>query len=137
MFNRTLDKLTSLSRKQKGDQAEQLACEYLQAQGLTLITRNYHSRLGEIDLIMNDPGRGNLVFIEVRYRKSNQFGGAALSVTPKKQQRIIKTAMIYLQQHAPDAAARFDIVAISGSHSDNQQDNTTENTINWITDAFQ
>lgn len=65
-----------------GSQAEQLALNYLQQQGLTLITQNYHSRRGEIDLIMLD--ENTLVFVEVRYRKSAAYGSALESVNSQK-----------------------------------------------------
>ena len=129
-----LNRLTNQTRKQKGDEGEALACQYLQEQGLELVTTNFTSKFGEIDLIMNDAQRGNLVFIEVRYRKNNQYGGAAISVTPKKQRRIIKTALYYMQRHAPHTAARFDVVAIEGNINNSIQG---KNTINWIIDAFQ
>jgi putative endonuclease len=122
--------MNPFAKKQKGDRAEQLACDYLQNQGLKFVDNNFTSRFGEIDLIMRDPRRDNLVFIEVRYRKNTHFGGAAVSVVPKKQHRIIKTALYYMQQHEPDASARFDVVAIEG-------DMASENAINWIIDAFQ
>ncbi|MEE9352770.1 MAG: YraN family protein [Thiotrichaceae bacterium] len=123
-------KLAGLTSKQIGDKAEQIACDYLQKKGLTLITSNFTSRFGEIDLIMQDSKQTNTVFVEVRYRKNKQFGGAAISVTPQKQQRIIKTALYYMQQHEPDASARFDVVAIEGDISGGYE-------IDWIRDAFQ
>ena len=119
----------AFTKKQKGDKAEHQACRYLEKQGLKLITTNFYCRFGEIDLIMRDNQRDNLVFIEVRYRKNNHFGGAAISVTPQKQQRITKTALYYMQQNEPSASARFDVVAIEG-------DLNGENTINWIANAF-
>lgn len=125
-----LHKLGLITRKQKGDHAEQFACEYLQNQGLELITRNYNCRFGEIDLIMHDKNRDNTVFVEVRYRKNQQFGGAAISVTPQKQQKIIRTALHYMQKNAPDASARFDVIAIEGDINGKKE-------INWIVDAFQ
>jgi len=118
-----------LTRKQRGDKAEQVACDYLQRQSLKLITSNFTSRYGEIDLIMKDDKQENTVFIEVRYRKNKQFGGAAASVTPKKQQRIIKTSLHYMQQHDANASARFDVVAIEG-------DITGEYALEWIVNAF-
>ena len=119
----------TFTKKEKGDKAEQQACQYLEKKGLTLITTNFTSRFGEIDLIMRDEQQGNTVFVEVRYRKNNHFGGAAVSVTPKKQQRIINTALYYMQQQEPNSSARFDVVAIEG-------DINGENTINWIVNAF-
>lgn len=113
-------------RKFKGDQAENQACNFLQSKGLTLLARNFSIRAGEIDLIMQD--HDLLVFVEVRYRKNSNFGGAAMSVTPKKQQRIIKAALAYQQKHAPQSSMRFDVVAIDGEGKDRQ--------INWIDNAF-
>ena len=115
---------------QTGRHAEQLACEYLEQQGLELICRNYHAPGGEIDLIMRDGSQ--LVFVEVRYRSKSYFGSAAESVDFKKQQRIRHTALCYLQQTDPDCSARFDVVAIDKG----QAGKGLENNINWITNAF-
>ncbi len=107
-----------------GQQAEQQALAYLEKQGLKLVTQNYHSRRGEIDLIMEQSN--TLVFIEVRYRKSIKYGSALESINSQKQMRIIHTAQHYLQQHpSKHAAYRFDVVAINPSN------------INWVKDAFQ
>jgi len=116
-------------RAATGKQAEASACEYLQAQGLTLVERNYLCKRGEIDLIMQD--KHTTVFVEVRYRRNDRFGSSAESVDWRKQTKLLATAEHYLQQH-PKAAqndCRFDVVAL-----------TTENrqqTIDWIIDAFQ
>ena len=118
-------KLTS--RKLIGDKAEDQASKYLQKEGLILIEENFSIPAGEIDLIMKDPNDSELlIFIEVRYRKNSTFGGAAASVTVKKQQRIIKAALTYYQKHAPQSSLRFDVVAIEGDNMD----------INWIKSAF-
>jgi len=119
-----LAKLTQ--RKQKGNEAEDQACQFLIQKGLILIQRNFATKLGEVDLIMQDGDV--LVFIEVRYRKNRDFGGAALSVTPKKQKRIIKAALAYQQKNAPQASMRFDVVAIEGEGSNKK--------IDWINNAF-
>jgi putative endonuclease len=113
----------------KGKQAETLAGSYLARQGLLLVQRNYHSRHGEIDLVMTDGDR--LVFVEVRYRRQSAFGSGAETVDRRKQARIIACARYYLQQH-PAASARpcrFDVIGISGSLKDPQ--------FEWIADAFQ
>jgi len=118
-------------KRQQGDEAEALAFSYLKKQGLRLIEKNYHTRAGEVDLIMSDKNHPKtLIFIEVRYRKNRDFGGAAASVTPKKQQRIIKAALAYQQQKAPQSSMRFDVIAIEGDNSDN----TIE--LEWIKSAF-
>jgi len=111
-----------------GQQAEQWANNYLQQQGLELITKNYSCRRGEIDLIMQD--KQTLVFVEVRYRKSSAFGSALESVDHKKQAKLIFTAQHYLQQQASSFMAyRFDVIAIT--HEKNQP------SITWVQDAFQ
>lgn len=102
-----------MDRHQTGKDAEQSAKRFLCQQGLTLITQNYHCRWGEIDLIMQH--RNELVFIEVRLRRHQSYGGAALSVDLRKQRKIIKTAQHYLQQHKSDKYCRFDVIAFEGS----------------------
>ena len=92
--------------------SEDLALKYLKRRGLKLLERNYSSRHGEIDLIMQD--KDTLVFVEVRYRKHDNYGGAAESVDRHKQSRIANTAESYLQTHPWDGPCRFDIVAIQG-----------------------
>jgi putative endonuclease len=111
---------------QRGVAGEDFACSYLQTQGLTLITRNYSCRLGEIDLIMRD--KNHLVFVEVRYRGNDAYGGGVASVTLGKQRKLIRSAQFYLQTHklTDKVACRFDVLAISG-----------QNQVEWIKDAFQ
>ncbi len=126
LFAKLSKKLTS--RKKSGNDAEQQACKHLQSKGLTLLEKNFSTKAGEVDLIMRDTKSRSemLVFVEVRYRKNADFGGAAASVTPKKQQRIIKASLAYQQKHAPQSSMRFDVVAIEG---DNRE-------LNWIENAF-
>jgi putative endonuclease len=108
-----------------GAQAEARAEAYLVALGLVKQEQNYRCKLGEIDLIMQH--KGILVFIEVRLRTHQAFANAAESVTIRKQQKIIKTARYYLQQHqlTDKANCRFDVIAFS----DNGEPE-------WIQDAF-
>ncbi len=111
------------SHNLKGKKAEDVACSFLQKNGLSLIQRNYQCRYGEIDLIMLDAD--TLVFIEVRYRKSNHFGSAAASVDKNKQRKLVFTANHFLQTHPSSQPMRFDVVAL-----------TPEEPPNWITNAF-
>jgi putative endonuclease len=113
----------------KGQQAEQLACRYLQAQGLRLAQRNYRCRLGEIDLVMEDSE--SLIFVEVRYRRNGRFGSAIDSVTSTKQARLIAAAQHYLQQTkgAQNKPCRFDVVGIT-------LEQVGVNSITWLRDAF-
>ncbi len=107
-----------------GKQAEARALEFLRRRGLRCLRRNFHTRLGEIDLVMEDTGE--LVFVEVRQRATKRFGGALESITWVKRQRIIAAARYYLLAHAPNAACRFDVIAIDG-----------QGRVEWIRDAFQ
>ncbi|MBM3350384.1 MAG: YraN family protein [Betaproteobacteria bacterium] len=107
-----------------GQIAEQLAATFLQKKGLTLVERNFRCPYGEIDLIMRD--HCILVFIEVRLRKNDQFGGAAISITPAKQQKLTRTAQRYLQIHG-EAPCRFDAILMQATKLD---------AIEWIRNAF-
>lgn len=114
----------------KGKQAEELACQYLQDQHLTLISQNYYCRRGEIDLIMQD--HQTLVFIEVRYRKNSRFGSALESIDHRKQAKIITTAEHYLLESKADYIDyRFDVIAIMPTQNSEQAE------ITWIKNAFQ
>ena len=106
-----------------GKDAETRALQHLQKQGLLLISRNYLTRHGEIDLIMEDSG--TLIFVEVRYRRNKMFGGAGVSVTSEKQRKLLATAEHYIQRHAPNQAARIDVLAIEGDE------------LHWIKNAIE
>lgn len=103
-----------MSTQEAGLRSEQKAMDYLTSQGLRCIMRNYRCRLGEIDLIMRD--QDYLVFIEVRARTSQGFGGGVASINLAKQQKLLKTASHYLlinklQDKQP---VRFDVVSLDG-----------------------
>jgi putative endonuclease len=112
----------------RGRAAEDAALRFLESMGCTLLQRNYRCRLGEIDLVMREGG--SLVFVEVRARASDAFGGAAASVGPAKRRRLAAAARHYLMSHPRDARlpARFDVVAIPGPGG--------ENSPHWIRAAF-
>jgi putative endonuclease len=115
-------------RKAIGLLGEELALAHLTAHGLTLVTRNYRCRMGELDLVMLD-GK-TLVLVEVRARASDKYGGAAASVTWSKQLRLVRAAE-HLRMKRPDLRcypARFDVVAIT-PHGDKPK-------IDWIKHAF-
>ena len=110
-----------------GNLAEKLAYRFLKKQGLKLIQKNYLCRYGEIDLVMQDGEY--LVFVEVRYRKSNLFGGALASVDNHKQRKLRYTAEHYLNHYKKiDTPCRFDILCING--------NLVSPKIDWIQNAF-
>lgn len=117
-----------LSRK-KGDDIEHYVEQFLKHKGLKLLDRNYSSRYGEIDLIMLESS--TLSFIEVRYRASVAHGSGAESVDYRKQQKIIKTAQVFLQQEHKFQRlnCRFDVVSVTL--------NNKSLSAEWVKDAFQ
>lgn len=117
-----------LNSRQAGAGWEKIAESFLSGQGLKLLQRNFSSRLGEIDLIVEDDE--TIVFVEVRYRKSSQYGSGAESVTPQKQNRISRAAAWYLAKNPHRAAqcCRFDVISV---HPQNGNQG-----INWIQNAF-
>lgn len=112
----------------KGNYAEQLALDYLIERGLILVEKNISSRYGEIDILMRD--EEEWVFVEVRFRKSQHYGGGLESVDRSKQRKLINTAEHYMQSHHKTHfdSCRFDMIEISGDI------NTPK--INWLQDAF-
>jgi putative endonuclease len=98
-------------RHQLGKDSEQLAVDYLQKNGYTIIQRNYRIRGGEIDIIAKE--KNTLVFIEVKSRTTTRYGHAIQSLTRQQQKRLSKTALTYLHQRKiVNHRARFDVVAI-------------------------
>lgn len=99
----------------RGRRAEEQAAAFLEAQGLTVIARNYRCRFGEIDLIARDGAA--LVFVEVRMRSGSAFGGAAASITATKRDKLLRTARHYLAALGREPACRFDAVLLAGDES--------------------
>lgn len=108
----------------RGAKAEQQAFDFLLKQNLIPVCRNFRCKLGELDLVMLDGEI--LVIVEVRFRKSERFGGAIESITAKKIAKIIAATQYYLSLHDCQNSVRFDVVAISGVTG-----------LNWIQNAFQ
>ena len=101
----------------RGRRAEERAAQHLEAHGLRVVGRNFRCRGGEIDLVCRD-GKV-LVFVEVRHRRSRDFGGAAASITPAKQRRIVLAARHYLaNERKSNASCRIDCVLIDGGNID-------------------
>lgn len=107
-----------------GTHYEEIAANYLKAQGLILLERNFRSRQGEIDLIARDGAY--LVFVEVKYRRDERKGAPAEAVGYQKQVHIRKVAAYYLYSHhyAETTACRFDVISVVGTD------------ITWIQNAF-
>lgn len=111
------------ARQISGQIGEDEALAYLRRQGLVLVERNFRCRGGEIDLVMQ--AQDTLVFVEVRKRADKDHGGAAASVTPAKQKRLIIAAHIFLQRYKMPPACRFDVIAIDGAE------------MNWLKNAIE
>ena len=112
-------------RAAKGRAAEDRALAHLRRAGLRLRDRNVRSRWGEIDLVMD--ADGTIVFVEVRFRSRNDFGGAAASVDAAKRARLLRSASAYLARKGlGDAAVRFDVVAVGA-----------DDRLEWISAAFE
>lgn len=110
---------------------ESFAACYLDQRDCRITERNSRCKADEIDLIAIDPAH-KLVFVEVKFRASNRFGGALSSVTFNKQKRVRNAASYYLLTHTHYRACycRFDVIALSkDKHNDGVE-------INWIKAAF-
>ena len=93
-----------------GERAEALAAEFLAAQGVTILERNFRRRCGELDLVAQDGD--TLVFVEVRLRTRSDFGGAAASITARKRSRMAAAAGLYLARLRRSPPCRFDAVLL-------------------------
>ncbi len=113
-----------------GAHLENIALSYLQGRGLQLVCRNFQCKLGEIDLIMQD-GQ-TLVFVEVRYRRSERYGLAVETVDWRKQRKLIRTAQVYLnlRRLSQSRPCRFDILGIT------LRGEKSEYHFDWIPNAF-
>lgn len=112
--------------RDRGNAAEDQALAHLQAAGLQLVVRNYRTPGrggGEIDLVMRARD-GTLVFVEVRSRSSQAFGGAGASISATKQQRIVFAARQYLMRLPSPPPCRFDVVLVQGA------------SVSWLQAAF-
>lgn len=112
-----------------GKHAEDQACDYLQQRGMRLLERNYTTRYGEIDLIMQD--QDTIVFVEVRFRRHAGQVDPLSSIDQHKQRKLTRTAQAYLQQKKLHALppSRFDVVAVTGQNAQYQ--------LEWIKNAFE
>lgn len=111
-----------------GAEWEQRAERYLNGKGLDTLERNFHCRLGELDLVMRDGDA--TVFVEVRYRRDNTHGGGLCSITHRKRLKIIRAAGIFLSRRPrlAQGPCRFDVVAIDGAPATPR--------IEWVRAAF-
>lgn len=113
-----------MNKREVGKAGEDTAIYFLQNKGLEIIARNYYTFNSEIDIVARE--KEYLVFVEVKERKSDEFGNPLYAVTKVKQKRLVKAAMqfMYENHYSQDTFVRFDVIGINGSN------------INWIQNAF-
>jgi len=113
----------------RGKATEEFAKQYLIQQGLVFIDNNVHCRQGEIDLVMQE-GQ-TFIFVEVKYRKNNHFGGAISAISPSKQKKIKHCVAFFLQKNnlnEYNTLCRFDVIALDGDINQPQ--------VTWLKNAF-
>jgi putative endonuclease len=127
VLRRRADAGARTPRQRAGDAAEAAACARLEAAGCRILARNVRFREGEIDIVADDGG--TLVFVEVRMRRGDGFGGAGASVDAFKRRRLVRAAQHYLLQRCGPRGApppcRFDVITADA-----------EGLRDWIRDAF-
>lgn len=105
--------MTTLTRAELGALGEQLAAEHLTGLGLRIVTRNWRCRYGELDLVAVDPAADTVVFVEVKTRTGDGFGGLAYAVTEQKVRRLRRLAAAWLaRQDQRWAAIRIDVIGV-------------------------
>lgn len=106
-------RMTTMTRAEIGALGEQLAVDHLTSLGLRVLARNWRCRYGELDVIAADDATRTVVFVEVKTRTSDQFGGVAQAVTPLKVRRLRRLAGLWLAaQPGSWAAVRIDVIGV-------------------------
>lgn len=105
--------MNSWTRAEIGALGEQLAVEHLTSVGLAVLDRNWRCRYGELDIIAADDATRTAVFVEVKTRTSDHFGGVEQAVTPEKVRRLRRLAGLWLAgQDGSWAAVRIDVIGV-------------------------
>lgn len=121
----------SRNASELGKSAEQEAARFLKSKQHKLLAQNFHCRFGEIDLITKDRN-DCIVFTEVRFRSQSDYAGALESITAQKQNRLRKSAQIYLAKNPKlqEFSCRFDVLAMQATRQQGSLD------IEWLQNAF-
>ena len=116
------------STRSRGASVEAAAQAHLLRAGLEPVAANAGYRVGELDLVMRDGS--TLVFVEVRYRADDRYGGGAASITASKRRKLVRAASLFLASHPrwSDTSCRFDVVDACGD--------VDAPVLTWIRDAF-
>nr|WP_090281237.1 YraN family protein [Mycolicibacterium komanii]CRL77393.1 putative endonuclease [Mycolicibacterium komanii] len=105
--------MTSWTRAEIGELGEQLAVDHLRSVGLRVLERNWRCRYGELDVIAIDDTTRTVVFVEVKTRTSDRFGGVEEAVTPQKLRRLRRLAGLWLAaQETGWPCVRIDVVGV-------------------------
>jgi putative endonuclease len=106
-------RMTMLTRAEIGALGEQLAADHLAGLGLRILARNWRCRYGELDVIAADPTTNTVVFVEVKTRSGDGFGGLAQAVTEQKARRLRRLAAMWLAtQEQCWTAVRIDVIGV-------------------------
>lgn len=104
---------TTMTRIQLGAMGEALAVDHLIRMGLRIVARNWRCRYGELDIIARDDATSTVVFVEVKTRTGDGYGGLAHAVTPRKVLRLRRLAGLWLAGQDPRCAAiRIDVIGV-------------------------
>lgn len=115
MVSKVSDKGKNYS-KTKGNLGEDIALLYLIKNGYKIIKTQFYALFGEIDIIAEDQLNNQLVFVEVKNYKKDSLVHPLEAITPKKQQKLVKTAKIYLVKFTPkDQDMRFDLIVVENN----------------------
>lgn len=114
-----------------GNKYESRAAAFLQDNGLEILARNFLCKVGELDLVCSQDRE--LIFVEVRYRSHQSYGGALESITRNKQRKLIRAAQVYLQRHPvyQNWPCRFDVIAFTPAAAGCNEDH-----VQWLPNAF-
>ena len=101
-----------MNRAETGRRGEAAAARWYQKQGCRLLTHNFHTRMGELDVVVQEPD-GTIVICEVKTRAEGSLASPAEAVDRPKQRRLIRAAEAYLQRTGlSDAPVRFDVAEV-------------------------
>jgi len=105
--------MTTLTRAELGALGERIATDHLVGLGLRVLSRNWRCRYGELDAIAVDPGTHTVVFVEVKTRTGDGYGGLAYAVSEQKVRRLRRLAALWLaEQDRHWAAIRIDVIGV-------------------------
>lgn len=113
----------SLNKRRIGTSYEIIAANYLKEQGVRILEKNYRLPQGEIDLIAED--KDCVIFVEVKYRKTADFGYPYEAVSKAKQYKICQIARQFVYSRRIRKQVRYDIISICGDR------------IHWYQNAFE